>query len=65
TATTPIALGVGHKVARHALPAGAKIIRYGAAIGSLTQDVAALAHVHMHNLKSDYIATHDRETIHG
>jgi len=54
---------IGHKMARRALAAGTKITRYGAPIGSLTEGAAAGAHVHLHNLKSDYIATHDRETV--
>lgn len=56
-------IGTGHKVARTAMSAGTKICRYGAPIGSLTADVAAGEHVHLHNLKSDYIATHSRTTV--
>jgi hypothetical protein len=56
---------IGHKLARTALPAGEKVMRYGAPIGSLTQPVAAGDHVHLHNLQSDYIATHDREAVAG
>lgn len=59
------AIPIGHKLARHAMPAGTKILRYGAPIGSLTQAVEAGDHVHLHNLASDYIATHDRETVTG
>jgi hypothetical protein len=56
---------IGHKLARHAMHVGTKILRYGAPIGSLTQVVARGDHVHLHNLASDYIATHDRETVTG
>ncbi len=57
---------VGHKIARRALSAGDKIIKYGAAIGSMKQDVPRGAHVHMHNMQSDYIKSHTREvTGHG
>ncbi len=51
---------VGHKLARRALAAGDKVYRYGAPIGSMTQPVAIGAHVHMHNMQSDYIPSHTR-----
>lgn len=54
---------VGHKVARTALAAGDKIIKYGAPIGSMTADAACGEWVHMHNMKSDYIASHTRTTM--
>lgn len=53
---------VGHKLARHALAAGDKVLKYGAPIGSMTAPAAAGDHVHMHNMKSDYIASHTRQT---
>jgi len=59
----PEAIPVGHKVARTALAAGTKVLKYGAPIGSMTADVKTGAWVHMHNMKSDYIATHTRKTI--
>jgi hypothetical protein len=52
---------VGHKVARVALRAGEKVIKYGAPIGSMTVAVEAGDWVHMHNMKSDYIAAHLRD----
>lgn len=54
TAHVPGRLGLGHKVARGPIAAGAKIVKYGAPIGSATQAIAAGAHVHLHNVKSDY-----------
>ncbi|MCP8900588.1 UxaA family hydrolase [Gilvimarinus xylanilyticus] len=54
-------LALGHKLARRDLPAGTKILRYGAPIGSLYSDVKAGEWVHMHNLKSDYLASHTRQ----
>ncbi len=51
---------VGHKLARYALAPGTKIYRYGAPIGSMTQEVALGEHVHMHNMQSDYIPSHTR-----
>lgn len=57
----PSDIAVGHKIARRDLKAGDKVIKYGAPIGSLTADVARGGHVHMHNMKSDYISSHTRE----
>jgi len=51
-------LGLGHKIAAHAIAAGAKVVKYGAPIGSATCDIAIGAHVHLHNLASDYTPTH-------
>jgi hypothetical protein len=52
---------VGHKVARVALRAGEKVIKYGAPIGSMTVAAEPGEWVHMHNMKSDYIAAHLRD----
>lgn len=52
-----VAVALGHKVARHDLAAGEKVIKYGVPIGSLTAAVRQGGHVHTHNLKSDYIPT--------
>jgi D-threo-aldose 1-dehydrogenase len=54
---------VGHKVARTHLAAGDKVIKYGAPIGSMIADAAGGEWVHMHNMKSDYIASHTRSTM--
>lgn len=51
------AVPLGHKLARHPILAGAKIIKYGAAIGSATRAIAEGEWVHLHNLASDYLAT--------
>ncbi|MFT4074091.1 MAG: UxaA family hydrolase [Asticcacaulis sp.] len=57
---------VGHKIARRDLKAGEKIIKYGAPIGSMKTDAPRGAHIHMHNMQSDYIKSHTREvTGHG
>lgn len=61
TVTLPCDVDVGHKIARRALRAGDKVIKYGAPIGSMTADAAAADHIHMHNMQSDYIASHTRE----
>lgn len=49
---------LGHKLARHALNVGDKVVRYGAPIGSVTQPIAIGEHIHTHNLDSDYIPTY-------
>ena len=51
-------LGLGHKLARGPIRAGDKVRKYGAPIGSASADIATGAEVHLHNLKSDYTATH-------
>lgn len=55
------AIPVGHKVARRNLPTGARIFKYGAPIGSMKSAVTIGGHVHLHNMQSDYIASHTRE----
>jgi (2R)-sulfolactate sulfo-lyase subunit alpha len=61
--TVPMAVQVGHKIARRALSLGETVIKYGAPIGSMTAPAAAGDHVHLHNMKSDYIASHMRDTL--
>jgi len=53
---------VGHKIARKAILKGEKIIKYGVSIGSAIKDIDFGEHVHMHNIKSDYIASHTRQS---
>jgi len=45
---------LGHKIARTDIRAGNKILKYGAPIGVATADIPAGAHVHVHNVRSDY-----------
>lgn len=52
------AIPLGYKVARRALQAGEKVLRYGAVIGTVTADVAPGAMLHTHNLVSDYLPTY-------
>jgi hypothetical protein len=58
-------VGVGHKLARRPIAPGEKILKYGAPIGSATRAIAPGEWVHMQNMKSDYIPTHDRQTVTG
>ena len=58
-------LGLGHKIAATQILQGEKIIKFGVPIGSATMDIPLGSHVHLHNLKSDYISTYtlDNEFI--
>ena len=59
----PQPIAVGHKVARTLLRPGDKVIKYGAAIGSMTSATPAGSWVHSHNMKSDYLASHTRDSV--
>ena len=65
TGTGPAALdhdiALAHKVARRAIAAGEKILKYGAPIGVATEAIAPAAHVHVHNMRSDYTPTYHLE----
>lgn len=58
-------LNLGHKIAATEISKGEKIIKFGVPIGSATEDIRAGEHVHLHNMKSDYIPTYtlDHEFI--
>jgi len=59
-------ISTGHKVARRPIKAGERVIRWGAPIGSTRTDVCLGDHVHLHNMKSDYIPTFKAgDTTHG
>ncbi len=47
----------GHKVALVPIRQGEKVRRNNVPIGSATRDIQPGEHVHLHNLKSDYIPT--------
>lgn len=53
----PVLIGAdvprGHKVALRAHGRGEPVVKYGHAIGHATEEIAAGAHVHLHNLASD------------
>lgn len=59
--TVPAAVELGHKLARRAIEANGRVLKYGAPIGSMKMGVARGEHVHLHNLKSDYIPSTTRE----
>ena len=55
----------GHKFALTDIPAGAPVMKYGARIGTATRNISKGAHVHLHNMRSDFderAATLDTET---
>ncbi|WP_294262030.1 UxaA family hydrolase [uncultured Sphingomonas sp.] len=56
-------VALGHKIALAALAPGDKVVKYGMPIGSMTALVPAGGWVHMHNMKSDYIAAHLRDAV--
>jgi len=56
---------IGHKVAARFLRAGDKVYKCGVPIGSTKADVNLGEHIHLHNLKSDYIATYTRDDDHA
>jgi len=63
--TIPKAVELGHKLERRDIAADARVLKYGAPIGSMKTAVARGEHVHMHNLKSDYIPSTTREGSDG
>ena len=58
----PKAVELGHKLARRDIAAEARVLKYGAPIGSMKTAVARGEHVHMHNLRSDYTSATTRDT---
>jgi hypothetical protein len=54
-------IDVGHKIACKSIEKGQKILRYGVPIGSAITDIEIGEHVHLHNIKSDYIPSHTRQ----
>ncbi len=46
-------IGLGHKIALHAIAKGEPVKKFGQVIGFASQDIAAGEHVHVHNLGAD------------
>jgi hypothetical protein len=61
----PAPVELGHKLARRSLDSGMQVFKYGAPIGSLRSPVARGEHVHLHNLKSDYVSATHRDDPDG
>lgn len=60
TVVLGVRVGVGHKIAACDLAPGDKIVKYGVSIGSATTAIKAGGHIHLHNMKSDYLPTYLR-----
>jgi altronate dehydratase len=45
----------GHKIARHDIPQGELILKYGMPVGRAKSDIPRGGHVHMHNVVSVYM----------
>lgn len=52
---------IGHKIASSNIKRGEHVIKYGVSIGSASINIAMGEHVHLHNLKSDYLPTYTLE----
>lgn len=59
TIEEPIMLG--HKIASKNISKGEKIIKFNVSIGSAIRDIKKGTHVHLHNIKSDFIPTYTVE----
>lgn len=57
-------IAIGHKVAVRDIGTGEKIFKCGVPIGSAKERIPAGSHIHLHNLKSDYIATYTLDKDH-
>jgi hypothetical protein len=57
-------IAIGHKVAAYDIKAGEKVHKCGVPIGSAKEMIPAGSHMHLHNLKSDYIATYTLDKDH-
>jgi hypothetical protein len=57
-------IAIGHKVASRPIRRGEKLYKCGVPIGSAKEDIPAGAHIHLHNLKSDYIDTYTLDKDH-
>ncbi|MDE2052792.1 MAG: UxaA family hydrolase [Gammaproteobacteria bacterium] len=53
---------LGHKIARRPIHPGEHVVKYGMSIGSSTSEIQAGDWVHLHNMKSNYIQSHTRDS---
>jgi len=56
--TLAAALTLGHKIAARDIAAGETVVKYGAPIGVATEAIPLGAHVHVHNVRSNYTPTY-------
>jgi hypothetical protein len=55
-------VALGHKIARRLIRRGEPVVKYGMSIGSSTVEIQPGDWVHLHNMKSDYIQSHTRDS---
>jgi altronate dehydratase small subunit len=55
-----MALSPGHKIARWPIAAGGVVTKLGVPIGVASMAIGRFEHIHLHNLSSQYIPTHER-----
>lgn len=55
-------VSLGHKIARRFIRCDEPIVKYGMSIGSSTAEIQPGDWVHLHNMKSDYIPSHTRNS---
>jgi (2R)-sulfolactate sulfo-lyase subunit alpha len=60
TAASDVALG--HKIARRLIRRNSQVIKYGMSIGVSTSEIQPGEWVHLHNIRSNYIASHARDS---
>ena len=56
--TVPLTLSLGHKLAARDISQGETITKYNFPIGIATAAIPQGAHVHIHNMRSDYTPTY-------
>ena len=61
----PADVSIGYKIARTPIREGEKILKYGAPIGSATQNITTGEIVHSHNMKSDYLNIGEENSVDG
>ena len=57
-------IAIGHKVASREIKIGDRVYKCGVPIGCAKEMIPAGSHLHLHNLKSDYIATYSLDKDH-
>jgi (2R)-sulfolactate sulfo-lyase subunit alpha len=55
-----VALTPGHKIARWPIETGTVVTKLGVPIGVASTPIGKFEHIHLHNLRSQYIPTHER-----
>ena len=56
-------IAVGHKLAAQPIAAGEIILKYGCPIGTAKMGIAPGAHVHTHNVESNYLPPYTARRI--